>query len=87
MSTITTTHQVEEPDRALDQVELARAVLSELHSLVESARVMNKLPGTSTHVDCLIDLACRHADEWAAHFERQRDLFRLQEEPAEGDKA
>ena len=62
------------PDCAHDNAAIAASVLNQLLALVSSIRTLSAIPGESSHVPHLADLAVMHALEWVEHFEEQVEL-------------
>ena len=64
------------PDCAEDLATLGSCVLTELLALIEGIRALSKDEWGRLHVAGLVDLASRHATEWADHFSEQAEFLR-----------
>lgn len=64
------------PDCAEDLATLGGCVLTELLALIEGIRALSKDEFGRLHVAGLVNLASRHAAEWADHFSEQVELIR-----------
>lgn len=71
------THE-QKPDCAEDIATLADCVCSELLAYIEGIRALSKTTWGGIHAEKLVDLAARHANEWAGHFSEQAELIRKQ---------
>lgn len=76
-----------DPDCAHDTAALAACVLNQLLALASSIRHLSAIPGESSHVPHLADLAVMHAEEWVHHFEKQVELHEALDNEKRGAKA